>query len=208
MKTSTKGKIALAVSEGIVDTAYLDSVGVWTLGIGHTVGAGAPDPKRYIGKRISIKEIMDIFAIDLGKFEKRVNSLVKVPLTQNEFDALVHFDFNTGGLHRSKLLTGINSGKKKEAGQTGFHGWLQPASLKSRRDKERNMFLNGVYGSTVAPLYTANTKGIKTRNGSVDLSNTWTVDSPSETPEATQRAPVSILEAILNILKKIFLGGK
>lgn len=220
MKTSEKGKIALAVSEGIVDTAYLDSVGVWTLGIGHTAGAGAPNPKNYIGKKISINEVMDIFSVDLNKFEKRVNDLVKVPLEQHEFDALVHFDFNTGGLHRSNLLKLINAGKKKEAGLSGFHGWLKPIELKGRRDKERNMFLNGAYGRTVAPLYTANEKGKLRNNGTIDLANvfkstqkpvekkeTVPVVSEPEKKETSVQPSNKILEAILNIIKAIF-GGK
>ena len=51
---------------------------------------------------------------DLDRFEKRVSSLVKVPLTDNQFSALVSFDFNTGALHSSTLLKKLNQKKYEE----------------------------------------------------------------------------------------------
>lgn len=159
MKTSLNGKIALAVSEGVVVNPYLDSVGVWTIGIGHTASAGEPDPKRMLGKTLTMAQVMEIFERDLEKFERRVNDLVKVDLQQHEFDALVHFDYNTGGLHRSALLKKLNAGDREAAWATGFHGWLKPKSLRSRRDKERAMARDGNYGPDTGLLYTANNVG-------------------------------------------------
>ena len=45
MKMSDRGRAELAGHEGIVPGPYLDSVGVWTFGVGHTANAGAPDPR-------------------------------------------------------------------------------------------------------------------------------------------------------------------
>jgi lysozyme len=45
MKVSTRGLAEIASHEGIVTSRYKDSVGVWTLGIGHTASAGSPDPE-------------------------------------------------------------------------------------------------------------------------------------------------------------------
>ena len=47
---------------------------------------------------------------DLKKFEGRVENLVKVPLNDAQFAALVFFDFNTGALHKSTLLKKLNKG--------------------------------------------------------------------------------------------------
>lgn len=214
MKTSAKGKIALAVSEGIVDTAYLDSVGVWTLGIGHTTGAGAPDPKNYIGKKMSIEQIMAMFGKDLAVYEKIVNDNVKVPVLQNEFDSLVHFTYNIGGpnFKKSNLLKNLNAGKKLEAFDKGFHGWLKPAELKGRRDKERDMALSGKYGGTVAPLYTADKNGKTKRNGSIDLSkynfdndNGTNVPQPKPTPETPVESGSSgFWETLIALIAKLF----
>lgn len=183
MRTSLNGRLALAASEGVVNTAYKDSVGVWTLGIGHTIGAGQPDPKDYIGKELTIPQIMEIFERDLKLFEDGVSEAVRVPLMQYEFDALVHFAYNVGigGFKRSKLLKNLNAGKKKEAFQTGFHGWLKPAELKSRRDKERKMAQTGDYGSFVTMLYTSNTSGKLLKKGTVDLRSEMSKTAPKET---------------------------
>lgn len=214
MQTSTQGKIALAVSEGIVDTAYLDSVGVWTIGIGHTTGAGNPDPKDWIGKKMSVEDVMAMFSKDLAVYEKIVNDNVKVPLLQREFDALVHFVYNIGGpnFKKSNLLKNLNAGKKQEAFDKGFHGWLKPAELKGRRDKERDIALSGKYGSTVAPLYTADKNGKLKRNGSIDLSK-YDFDKHTEvildptTPKPVDPEAPSLFSSIIALIAYIF-GGK
>ena len=216
MKTSIEGRIALAVSEGLVDTAYLDSVGVWTLGIGHTTGAGKPNPKDYIGKKMSIPEIMDLFAIDLKKYEDIVNRNVKVPLLQREFDALVHFVYNIGepNFKKSKLLANLNAGNKQAAWESGFHGWLKPAELKGRRDKERGIAQKGLYGSKVAPLYTADKNGKLKRNGSIDLGkykfpdeSAPEMDFTDNRPEAPAEQP-SFWVSIIALIASIFAPRK
>lgn len=171
METSDRGAMALAVTEGLVETAYLDSVGVWTAGIGHTKAAGDPDPIKLRGKKLTVERMLEIFAIDLKKYEAMVNRNVKVPLNQHQFDALVHFVYNVGegNFRKSNLLKLVNAKRYEEAGQRGFHGWLKPPELRGRRDKEREMFLEGNYGSTKAPLYTANIDGKLKRMGLVNL---------------------------------------
>lgn len=60
--------------------------------------------------KISEQEAVRILRADLAKFEKRVSDLVKVPLSDNQYAALVSFDFNTGALHKSTLLKKLNAG--------------------------------------------------------------------------------------------------
>ena len=58
MKTSDAGLFALALHEGIVPAPYRDSVGVWTYGIGHTLGAGYPDPEKMLrGRNAMLLEV-------------------------------------------------------------------------------------------------------------------------------------------------------
>jgi len=94
--------------EGKRLTAYQDVAGIWTIGYGHTSAAGAP--KVVAGMKISEQEAVRILRADLAKFEKRVSDLVKVPLSDNQYAALVSFDFNTGALHKSTLLKKLNAG--------------------------------------------------------------------------------------------------
>lgn len=112
MKTSEKGLSLIKAHEGLRLNAYLCPANVWTIGYGHTTAAGHPTVKP--GMKITRQEADDILRRDVSRFEERVNRLVKVPLTQSQFDALVSFDFNTGKLHSSTLLKRLNAGKYDE----------------------------------------------------------------------------------------------
>lgn len=90
-------------------TAYLPTPNDrLTIGYGHTSAAGKPEV--YAGMVITAQDAENILRRDLAKFEARVNRLVKVPLTQHQFDALVSFDLNTGSLDSSTLLKKLNAG--------------------------------------------------------------------------------------------------
>jgi len=80
----------------------------WTIGYGHTSNAGPP--KVTPGMRITADEAERILRADVAKFEARVVALVKVPLTDSQFAALVSFDYNTGALGNSTLLRRLNAG--------------------------------------------------------------------------------------------------
>lgn len=109
MKTSDKGVALIKAHEGKRLSSYRCPGGVWTVGYGHTIAAGHPTVVP--GMRITEREAEEILRRDLSRFEDRVNKLVKVPLTQGQFDALVSFDFNTGALHSSSLLKKLNAGE-------------------------------------------------------------------------------------------------
>jgi GH24 family phage-related lysozyme (muramidase) len=112
MKTSDKGLDLIKAHEGLRLSAYLCPANVWTIGYGHTSNAGQPTVKS--GMRITRQEADEILRRDIRRFEDRVNRLVKVPITQGQFDALVSFDFNTGALHSSTLLKRLNAGRHQE----------------------------------------------------------------------------------------------
>lgn len=112
MKSSDKGIALIKAHEGMRLNAYLCPGKKWTIGYGHTSAAGLPTVRE--GMRITRTEAETILRRDLAMFEARVNRLVKVPLTQHQFDALVSFDFNTGKLHSSTLLKRLNEGKHAE----------------------------------------------------------------------------------------------
>jgi len=157
MKTSDKGIYAIALHEGIVPAPYLDSVNVWTFGLGHTASAGAPNPAtmpRGNPENVNavLGEVFKVFRRDLAKFEKRVNDAVKVPLKQHEFDALVSFDFNTGGIHRAKITEHLNNGDRAAAAR-GFMGWLRPPEIRSRRESEMRLFRDGTYPTGLVSVF-------------------------------------------------------
>ncbi len=162
MRVSDKGVVEIAEHEGIVPAPYRDSVGVVTFGVGHTAAAGGLEPREMNSAMpecdalaSAVDRAIMLFKDDLEKYEARVNEAINVPLTQYEFDALVSFDFNTGGIHRAKLTRAINSGDKSGA---GFMGWLNPPEIRKRRTAEMNLFRTGDYdanGNTV-PIWGTN----------------------------------------------------
>lgn len=107
MKTSDAGRKFIEQWEGLFLHTYNDGVGVATIGYGHTTAAGLP--RVQYGMTITMSQADQILASDLAAVEADVNHHVKVPLNQNQFDALVSFDFNTGALDRSNVLRAVNA---------------------------------------------------------------------------------------------------
>ena len=105
MEISETGIGLLKAFEGCRLVSYQDSVGVWTIGYGCTTDV---DP----GMKITQAEAEDRLKADLTVFENCVNDAVKVPLNQNQFDALVCWTYNLGcrTLQKSKVLTLLNEG--------------------------------------------------------------------------------------------------
>lgn len=162
LRVSPKGIVALAVHEGIVPAPYLDSVRVWTWGVGHTSAAGEPIPERMprgMPKNMdaALTEVLRVFRDDLAKYERRVRSAISVPLTQYQFDALVSFDFNTGGIHRAQLTRAINAGEPDAARH--FFGWIRPPELRGRRTDEHRLFTTGVYPEKTVPIWRVDESG-------------------------------------------------
>lgn len=111
MKISKNGLNLIKEFEGVRLTAYKCPAGILTIGIGHTSAAGAPEVKP--GMTITANEAYEILDRDLDQYEKAVDRLVKVPLSQEQFDALVSFVYNVGvgAFQKSTLLKKLNAGQ-------------------------------------------------------------------------------------------------
>lgn len=161
MKVSKRGLVEIASHEGIVPMPYLDSVGVWTVGIGHAEVSGrAPNPRHMErGLAIPMDDVFDMFSADMKAFSDGVNAAVKVPLKQHEFDALVSFHYNTGGIRRASLTRSLNAGNRALASRQ-FMNWRKPPEIIGRRQKEQALFRDGVYSSGgYASVFKANKAG-------------------------------------------------
>ena len=142
MKTSDAGIDLIKHFEGLRLHAYQDSVGVWTIGVGHTRTAKP-------GMVITEDEAVNLLRGDLADAESAVNRLVMVPLDQGEFDALVSFVFNlgSGNFGKSTLLKKLNHGDRIGASDE-FKRWNRAggkvlSGLTRRRAAERALFLRG-----------------------------------------------------------------
>lgn len=107
MKTSANGRKLIEQFEGCRLQAYQDVRGIWTIGYGHTSAAGLPNVRP--GMVITQEQADAILSADLGAVENDVNQHVTVAINQNQCDALVSFDYNTGALDRSNVLRSVNS---------------------------------------------------------------------------------------------------
>lgn len=208
MKVSNKGLAFIAGVEGIVPYPYLDSVGVWTFGIGHTHHAGAPKPKYMTkGKNYGVELCMELFKKDMGIYEARVNRAVKVPVTQSEFDALVSFDFNTGGIFRAKLTRLLNSHAPRSEVANAFMGWTKPVEITGRRRKEKALFISGTYaGKGMAPVHKANHKGRVSYKGSKLMNVLEILDNeePKKKEPVVEQPTYQCPKAKPGLLSKIF----
>jgi len=140
MKVSNNGINLVKRFEGLELKAYRDSVGILTIGYGHTHAVKAGD--------IITGEQADAFLReDLQVAELTVNTNVKVKLTQGQFDALVSFVFNlgSGNFVKSTLIKKLNAGDYAGAADE-FGKWVNAGGKKlsglvKRRAAEREVFL-------------------------------------------------------------------
>mgnify|MGYP005848721971 CR=1 FL=1 len=152
-----RGLLALAHHEGLVPAPYLDAVDTWTFGIGHTAAAGDPDPETMPrgmpdDMEAGIAEAFRVFRADIARYEADVRDAIKVPLAPHEFDALVSFHYNTGGIARAALTRHLNAGNRVSAANA-FMGWRRPASIIPRRKAEQRLFRDGIYPGGTIPVW-------------------------------------------------------
>ncbi|KFC73185.1 Lysozyme [Bosea sp. LC85] len=137
---SAIGIAALIGREARRLTAYLDSVGIWTIGIGHTAAAGAPVP--YRGLTITRPECDAIFARDIVQYEDAVRRAITVSLAEHQFDALgsICYNIGTGGLAGSSFVKLINTRAEPAAIRKAILAWKKPSEIISRRTAEAAQF--------------------------------------------------------------------
>lgn len=143
MKTSPKGIALIKSAEGLRLKAYPDpgTGGLpWTIGYGSTSG---------VTRNMVITEAQaeQMLAADLVRFERIVERLVRVPVDQGQFDALVSFTYNVGegNFTKSTLLSKLNAGDTSGAAEQ-FSRWVHAGGkvlpgLVTRRAAERSLFL-------------------------------------------------------------------
>lgn len=139
MKISEAGLSLIKEFEGFRANAYLCSAGVPTIGYGHTRGVK-------LGDVCTREEAEEWLKEDVEAAERCVNQTVAVPLTENEFSALVSFVFNLGcgNFRKSTLLKLLNESRHDEAAME-FRRWdraggMVLAGLTKRRLAEQRLF--------------------------------------------------------------------
>jgi lysozyme len=148
MNLSANGRAFLEQQEGVRLTVYLDVSGIATVGCGHVV---LPEDGLSVGDSITQAQCDAFLAHDVAKCEAAINGAVTVPLTQNQFDALVSLTFNigVGGFLSSTVLRDLNAGNITDETRA-FDLWdkdvqggakVVDAALLARRDREVALFM-------------------------------------------------------------------
>lgn len=139
-RIAAPGLTIIKIFEALRLRAYLCPAGIPTIGWGHTRGVKMGDTCTYLQAEQWLRE-------DCRDAERAVNARVKVPLTQNQFDALVSFVFNVGGgaFASSTMLRKLNAGDYVGAAEQ-FPRWNKSGGkvlrgLTLRREREQNLFL-------------------------------------------------------------------
>jgi lysozyme len=121
---------------------YRDPVKLWTIGWGHLCDDQDDPPAP-----LTQEQADALLQADLAKFEQGIVELVKVPLTQHHFDALISLAFNIGlaAFKKSTLLKLLNE-HRYGAASDQFKRWTKAGAktlpgLVRRREAERDLFL-------------------------------------------------------------------
>jgi lysozyme len=143
LATSAAGVALVGHHEGFRKQAYRDPVGIVTVCYGHTGTAR-------MGQSYSKEACQALLQSDLRAAEAAVRRLVKVPLTQETFDALVSFTFNVGegNFAKSNLLRKLNAGDYEGACRElsrwiYARGQILPGLITRRKD-EKHLCLSGL----------------------------------------------------------------
>lgn len=125
--------------EGARNKAYKDSKGLWTIGVGHLIKA---DEQNLITATLTDEQVEDLLRSDLKWCSEAVETSVKVPLQQHQFDALYSLCFNIGetNFRNSTVVKKINAGDMNGAA-AAIEMWNKPAVLINRRKREKALFL-------------------------------------------------------------------
>tara|TARA_R110000787_G_scaffold49287_2_gene118317 strand:+ start:799 stop:1242 length:444 start_codon:yes stop_codon:yes gene_type:complete len=139
MKISDEGLELIKKFEGCETKAYQDSVGVWTIGYGHTKNVKE-------GDEISEDYAMSMLKEEIVEYEQYIENLIDISLSQCEFDALCSWVYNLGptNLKESTLLKELNHANFErvpdEIKRWNKAGGKVLDGLKRRREAEALLF--------------------------------------------------------------------
>jgi lysozyme len=125
--------------EGFRNRAYKDSKGLLTIGVGHLIKT---DEQHLLNATLTDDQVKELLKSDLKWCSEAVETSVRVPLTQKQFDALYSLCFNIGetNFKKSTVVKKINENDFKGAADAILM-WNKPAVLQKRRERERALFL-------------------------------------------------------------------
>jgi lysozyme len=150
VKLSPKGRRVLAQVEACVLSPYQD-------GKHHSIGFGHNGPEVGAMNPITVEKAFELLDEDLKPREARVAELLKKPVSQEQFDALVLLHYQSGNRYLPLAAHMINYGEMN-ALKRAWTTWAYSADgkkmkgLEARRKREKAIFFDGDYGPVEAPI--------------------------------------------------------
>lgn len=145
MTLNQEGKDLIIKYEGLKLESYLCPSNKWTVGVGSTFFEDGTPVKE--GDKITKERALQLFDNISAQFAEKVSKLIKKPLTDNQFSALVSFAFNCGieNLRTSTLLRKVNANPKDPSIKDEFLKWTRSngkvlSGLVKRRDAEQKLY--------------------------------------------------------------------
>lgn len=151
VKTVSAAENLIKDFEGEYLDAYIDPVGIPTIGYGSIRNYDENRPVR-LGDKISQDTALRWLRIETSKIVPQIRAKIKVPVNQNEIDALTSFVYNVGigAFSRSTLLRKLNAGAPRSEVAAEFDKWnkgrvrgilVELPGLTRRRNAEKQLFL-------------------------------------------------------------------
>ena len=145
---TTKVAQEIASHEGLIREAYKDSVGVWTFSIGITNASGHQVYPRYKDNPQTLKRCLELYVwlLETNYAPTVQHVFAGFDLQEHEFGGALSFHYNTGAIARA---TWVDQWKRRdiEAARRSFMNWSKPPEIIPRREKERDLFFDGVWSS-------------------------------------------------------------
>ena len=145
MKISSLGLELIKEVEGFSANAYLCPAKIPTIGYGNTFYSDGRKVK--LGEQISKTDALELLEKIVNKdFADKIFSAIKVPVAQNQFDAMVSLAYNigTGSFLKSTLLKKVNAGDfigaSEEFLKWNKSGGKELLGLTRRRKREQDLF--------------------------------------------------------------------
>lgn len=134
--------------EAIVREAYQDVVGVWTWGVGVTQASGHTICPRYVDQPQTMRWCLEMYLRLLREvYMPAVQQAFEGhQLQEHELGAALSFHYNTGAISTATWVEQWCRGEFEEA-RNSFMNWRKPEQIIARREKERDLFFDGLWSS-------------------------------------------------------------
>lgn len=192
MKISNKGLVELVGHEGVCLSKYLDSVGVWTVGIGATKTEIPSISSWPLSRTITMQEAFELLGRSIIKYENAVNAALIKEIPQHQFDALVSWCYNVGvgWVKKASVIKLVNQNAAPIELYNALMLYKKPKEIISRRTKEAKLLAYGIYGNNgKALLFPVSSRGYPVYSKGKEL-NVWEY---IEKKADTEPTPVEVI---------------